>query len=144
MAHIGTSKFNNTKIHLLTKDYEAFVIREAESITDMQRRLNLIVNNLQGSSKVIPVGELNSKILESVTEEFNNKVIPMEANNVSEIPSNELMGNLMAEESVVERNKTRKKAKATKPTLAFNQQKLKGNLKVMMKTPRSSLKPKRR
>ncbi|GAA0141948.1 hypothetical protein LIER_42695 [Lithospermum erythrorhizon] len=46
MAHVGTSKVKNTKIRLLTKEYEAFEMREGESITDMQRRLNLIVNNL--------------------------------------------------------------------------------------------------
>ncbi|GAA0157108.1 hypothetical protein LIER_14445 [Lithospermum erythrorhizon] len=95
-------------------------MREGESITDMQKRLNLIMNNLQGLGKVIPMEELNCKIFESVTEEFNNKVCVIEeANNVNEIPSNELMGNLMAEELVVEINKPRKKANATKPTLAL-------------------------
>ncbi|GAA0174723.1 hypothetical protein LIER_28056 [Lithospermum erythrorhizon] len=120
MDHVGTSKVKNKKIRLLTQEYEAFEMREGESITDMQRRLNLIVNNLQGFGKGIPTGELNSKILGSVTEEFNNKVCVIEEeNNVSEIPSNELMGNLMVEELVVERNKTRKKGKSTKPTIVL-------------------------
>ncbi|GAA0144901.1 hypothetical protein LIER_05222 [Lithospermum erythrorhizon] len=105
MAHVGTSKFKNTKIRLLTQEYEAIEMREGESIKDMQNRLNLIVNNLKGIGNVISMGELNSKILEFVTEEFNNKVCVIEeANNVSEIPTNELMGNLMVEELVVERN----------------------------------------
>ncbi|GAA0172097.1 hypothetical protein LIER_25992 [Lithospermum erythrorhizon] len=89
-------------------------------IKDMQKRLNLVVNNLEGLGKFIPRGELNSKIIESVADDFNNKVCAIqEANNVSEIPTNELMGNLMATEMVVARIKARKKANQIKPTVAL-------------------------
>ncbi|GAA0175831.1 hypothetical protein LIER_41985 [Lithospermum erythrorhizon] len=95
-------------------------MQQGESIKDMQKRLNLIVNNLEGHGKSIPTREFNSKILESVTDDFNNKFCVIdEANNVSEIPTNELMGNLMAAEMVVARNKARKKANQIKPTLAL-------------------------
>ncbi|GAA0152844.1 hypothetical protein LIER_37574 [Lithospermum erythrorhizon] len=64
--------------------------------------------------------KLNSKILESVTDDFNNKVYAIEeANNISEIPTNELMENLMAAEMVVARIMARKKVKQIKPTLAL-------------------------
>ncbi|GAA0174443.1 hypothetical protein LIER_27832 [Lithospermum erythrorhizon] len=66
--------------------------------------------------KIIPTRELNSKSFESVTDDFNNKVCAIkEVNNDSEIPTNELMGNLMAAEMVV----ARKKANQIKPTLTL-------------------------
>ncbi|GAA0168876.1 hypothetical protein LIER_23487 [Lithospermum erythrorhizon] len=101
LTHVGTSKVKNSKIRLLTKEYKAFEMK-------------------QGLGKIIPMGELNSKILESVTDDFNNKVYAIEeANNVNEIPTNKLMGNLMATEMVVARIKVRKKANQIKPTFAL-------------------------
>ncbi|GAA0171711.1 hypothetical protein LIER_25683 [Lithospermum erythrorhizon] len=61
-----------------------------------------------------------TKILESITDDFNNNVCAIkEANNGSEIPINELMGNLMVAEMVVAKNKARKEANQIKPTLTL-------------------------
>ncbi|GAA0170192.1 hypothetical protein LIER_24504 [Lithospermum erythrorhizon] len=78
------------------------------------------MNNLEGLGNIIPTGELNSEILESVTANFKNEVCAIEeANNVSEILTNVLMRNLMAAEMVVAGNKARKKANQIKPTITL-------------------------
>ncbi|GAA0147931.1 hypothetical protein LIER_07510 [Lithospermum erythrorhizon] len=99
MTHVGITKVKNTKIRLLTKEYEAFEMKEGKEIS---------------------TGDLNSKILESVTEEYNHKVCAIEEiKNISEIPTVEIMGSLMTEELVVMRNKARRKGKQKK-TPALN------------------------
>ncbi|GAA0174327.1 hypothetical protein LIER_43971 [Lithospermum erythrorhizon] len=46
-AHVGTNQVKQTKIRLLTKEYQMFEMKEGESIADMHQRLNVILNNLE-------------------------------------------------------------------------------------------------
>ncbi|GAA0157649.1 hypothetical protein LIER_14875 [Lithospermum erythrorhizon] len=117
-------KFVQPKFDFI-KEYKAFEMKEGESIKYIKKLLNLIAINIEGLGKIVPTGELNSKILESITKDFNNKVCVIEeANNVSEILTNELIGNLMVAEMVV----ARKKVNHIKLTLALKSMKFQKNL----------------
>ena len=125
MTHVGTSQVRTTKIRLLTKEYEAFEQLDGESLSDMQQRFNLIVNNLKALGKTISTEDLNGKIMEAVNEDYRPKICAItESKDIRTMPVAELMGSLMAEECVVAKSRSKKKAKQNLALIAAQAKKL--------------------
>jgi len=64
-----------TKINLLTHDYELFFIKEKETIKKMFTRFNDITTTLEALGKVYSNGERVRKILSSLPRIWDPKVI---------------------------------------------------------------------
>lgn len=105
-THVGTSQVKMSKIRMLTTDYEAFKMKEGESLTDMHQRFTLITNNLSSLGKNFTTGEINGKILESLTSEFKAiKVAITVSKDITNMSKEELMGILLTEELDINKNK---------------------------------------
>ncbi|XP_070007565.1 uncharacterized protein [Nicotiana sylvestris] len=62
-AHEGTTQVKQSKIDILTIEYELFRIKDDESIQDMHTRFTSIINELHSLGDVIPKNKLVRKIL---------------------------------------------------------------------------------
>ena len=62
-AHEGTEQVKESKVDLLTTQYENFTMKEGESIHDMQTRFSSITNELRCLGEPIPTSKQVRKIL---------------------------------------------------------------------------------
>ncbi|XP_070014865.1 uncharacterized protein [Nicotiana sylvestris] len=62
-THEGTTQVKQSKIDMLTTEYELFRMKDDESIQDMHTRFTSIINELHSLGDVIPIKKLVSKIL---------------------------------------------------------------------------------
>ncbi|XP_070008281.1 uncharacterized protein [Nicotiana sylvestris] len=62
-AHEGTTQVKQSKIDMLTSEYELFRMKDEESIQDMHTRFTSIINDLYSLGDVIPRNKLVRKIL---------------------------------------------------------------------------------
>ncbi|XP_070011072.1 uncharacterized protein LOC142162657 [Nicotiana tabacum] len=62
-AHDGTTQVKQSKIDMLTTEYEFFKMKEDESIQDIHTRFTSIINELHSLREVIPTNKLVRKIL---------------------------------------------------------------------------------
>ncbi|VFQ88655.1 unnamed protein product [Cuscuta campestris] len=74
-THEGDKDTKATKIALGTSEYENFKMKAGESVQDMNKRFNLIVNNLSKLNKVYPTSEINTKIIFSLPREWHSLVV---------------------------------------------------------------------
>ena len=120
-THVGTSQVKDTKIRVLTSEYEAFKMKEGETVAAMHQRLNLIVNNLRALGKTYSTKDLNGKILASLTGEFFPKTCAItEAKDIGSLPTEDLIGSLLAFEVVLGAKKSQdKEAVKEKKSLAL-------------------------
>ena len=63
MIYEGTSKVRETKANLLVSEYEAFKMKQDESIFDMFFRLTILTNGLRSLGKSYSEYEIVRKIL---------------------------------------------------------------------------------
>ena len=63
----GTSEVRKTKANLLVSEYEAFKMKQDESISDMFSRLTILTNGLRSLEKSYSEYEIVRKILRSLT-----------------------------------------------------------------------------
>nr|XP_009757540.1 PREDICTED: uncharacterized protein LOC104210350 [Nicotiana sylvestris] len=68
-AHEGNTQVKQSKIDLITTEYELFRMKDDESIQDMHTRFTSIINELLSLGEVIPRNKLVRKIL-SVFAQF--------------------------------------------------------------------------
>ncbi|XP_075107081.1 uncharacterized protein LOC142180060 [Nicotiana tabacum] len=87
-AHEGTTQVKQSKIDMLTTEYELFRTKDDESIQDMHTRFTSIINELHSLGEIIPRNKLVRKILsvlpsswESKSECYHRGKGPAEANN---------------------------------------------------------------
>ncbi|XP_070023136.1 uncharacterized protein [Nicotiana sylvestris] len=77
-AHEGTIQVKQSKIDMLTTEYELFKIRDNESIQDMHTRFTSIINELHSLGKTIPKNKLELTIEEFIgnlkTYELRRKI----------------------------------------------------------------------
>ena len=90
----GTSEVRETKANLLVSEYEAFKMKQDESIFDIFSRLTILTNGLKSLGKSYSEYEIVRKILRSLTSAWHNNAIV----NFSSTNVDELIGSLMTYE----------------------------------------------
>ncbi|XP_070020905.1 uncharacterized protein LOC142181079 [Nicotiana tabacum] len=60
-AHEGTTQVKQSKIDMLTTEYELFRMKDDESIQDMHTRFTSIINELHSLGEIIPRNKLMRK-----------------------------------------------------------------------------------
>ena len=99
ITHLGTNKVKETKIKLLTKDFENFFMKQDEPIVDMITRFTDIINGLKGFDRKFTNGELVSKMLRSLSEDWNSlRMLIENTKDINTYPLEELYGTLMTYE----------------------------------------------
>ena len=99
VTHKGKNRVKETKIGMLTHEYELFSMKQKETITEMYNRFTTIVNNLKGLGKAYGNNELVKKILNSHPKNWEAKVTAIEESKDSNtFPMDELVGSLLTHE----------------------------------------------
>jgi gag-polypeptide of LTR copia-type/Zinc knuckle len=102
----GTTKVKDSKLRLITLEYELFKANPGEEIKDVSRRFNTIINNLQALGKVYTNKDIVNKMLNSLPKEWEAKVTAIEeANDMETLSLDELMGSLLTHEMKMNQNK---------------------------------------
>ncbi|XP_075082561.1 uncharacterized protein LOC142166868 [Nicotiana tabacum] len=73
-AHEGTTQVKQSKIDMLTTEYELFKMKDDESIQDMHTRFTSIINELHSLGETIPRNKLVRKILSVLPSSWKIKV----------------------------------------------------------------------
>ena len=103
-----------TKANMLVSEYEAFHMKNNESISEMYARLTLITNDLKSLSKTYSEYELIRKILRSLTPVWHTKVtVVEESRNLSSTMVDELIGSLMTYELKLKKTEEPEPSKKT-------------------------------
>lgn len=96
-THVGTSQVKDTKIRVLTAEYEGFKMKDDETISSMHQRLNLIINNLKALGKLYSMKDVNGKILSCLTKEYRPKTCAItESKDIGTLSTEDLVGSLLA------------------------------------------------
>ncbi|XP_070057518.1 uncharacterized protein [Nicotiana tomentosiformis] len=94
-AHEGTTQVKQSKIDMLTTEYELFRMKDVESIQDMHTLFTSIINKLHSLGEIIPRNKLVRKILSVLPGSWENKVNAIiEAKDLQKLTIDELIGNL--------------------------------------------------
>ena len=78
ITHEGINQVKESKISMLTLDYEMFKMKLKERIKEMSDRFTDIVNGLKGLGKVYPNKEMVKKMLNSLPKSWEAKVTIIE------------------------------------------------------------------
>jgi hypothetical protein len=110
-AHEGTSKVKSSRIQLLTTKFESLRMQEDETIQDYYMNVLDIANSFDSLGEKLSDEKLVRKILRSLPKRFDMKVTAIEeAQDVSNMQVEELIGSLQNFELVVD-NRSEKKGK---------------------------------
>ena len=99
MTYEGINRVKETKIGMLTHEYELFIMQSVETIFDMYNWFTTIVKNLKGFEKTYANKELVKKILYSLPKSWEAKVTTIEeSKDPNTFPLDELVGSLLTHE----------------------------------------------
>jgi len=99
VTHEGTSKVKETKISVLVHRFELFKMKDKETIAEMFTRFTDITNSLIALGKKYSQVEMVRKLLRALTSDWEKKTTAIEeANDISKLTVEDLIGNLMAYE----------------------------------------------
>ncbi|KAK2979096.1 hypothetical protein RJ640_005847 [Escallonia rubra] len=99
VTHEGTNQVKETKINMLVQQYEAFKMKEHESINEMYSIFTFIINGLKLLGKIYPEKEIVRKVLRSLPKRWEAKLTAIqEANDLNVLKLEELVGSLMTHE----------------------------------------------
>ena len=102
VTHEGTSQVKESKIALLSNQYEMFKMQSNESITSWFDRYTTIVNQLNQLGRVIPEDEMVKRLLRSLPKSWRSTVIAIrEAKDLNRISLDEICGSLLTYEQEV-------------------------------------------
>ncbi|XP_075097895.1 uncharacterized protein LOC142175215 [Nicotiana tabacum] len=73
-AHEGTTQVKQSKIDMLTNEYELFRMKDDESIQDMHTRFTSIINEVHSLGEIFPRNKLVRKILSVLPGSWESKV----------------------------------------------------------------------
>ncbi|XP_019224828.1 PREDICTED: uncharacterized protein LOC109206461 [Nicotiana attenuata] len=105
-----------SKIDMLTTEYELFRMKDDESIQDMHTRLTSIINEIYSLGEIIPRNKLVRKILSVLPSSWESKVNAIiEAKDLQELTIDELVDNLKTYEM-----KKKKDSERREPTKEKN------------------------
>ncbi|XP_070015996.1 uncharacterized protein [Nicotiana sylvestris] len=94
-THKGTTQVEQSKIDMLTTEYELCRMKDDESIKDMHTRFTSIINELHSLGEVILGNKLVRNILNILPSSWESKVNAItEANDLQELTIDELVRNL--------------------------------------------------
>ncbi|XP_049391385.1 uncharacterized protein LOC125855684 [Solanum stenotomum] len=94
-THEGTHRAKESKVDMLTTQYENFIMEEGETILEMNSRFTSITNELRGLCEPILVSKQVRKILKVLLKSWQSKVDAItEAKDIMTIHMDELIGNL--------------------------------------------------
>ncbi|VFQ95651.1 unnamed protein product [Cuscuta campestris] len=100
ITYEGTPEVRESKIDLLTHEYELFAMKENELVEDMFGRFSNIINDLDMLGKTLTDKELVRKILRSLTKEWESKVNSIyEGRDYNVVTYDGLRGNLITYET---------------------------------------------
>ncbi|XP_042944495.1 uncharacterized protein LOC122278367, partial [Carya illinoinensis] len=112
VTYEGTSQVKESKIYILTHEYEMFKMNDDESISSMHTRFTNIINSLTALGKVYSKVEIVRKILNSLPKRWESKVTAiLEARDLKKLEVNELIGSLITLDSGCSRHMTGDKTK---------------------------------
>ncbi|XVE95530.1 hypothetical protein REPUB_Repub02eG0105500 [Reevesia pubescens] len=116
VTHGGTSQVNESKITLLSHQYEMFKMQPGEDMAAMFDRFTNIANKLKQLGKEILENELVKKLLRSLPKSWKPKVIAIkEAKNLNTISLDEVCGSLLThKQEMKEDEEEEKKENAAK------------------------------
>ncbi|XP_059292327.1 uncharacterized protein LOC132045760 [Lycium ferocissimum] len=102
-------KVKNSKIDMLTTEYEMFKMKEGESIHDMHTRFTSIINELHSLGEVITTAKLVIKLLGVLPDSWDSKVNTIsEAEDLSTLTVDELNRKLKTNEMKMSMKKEEK------------------------------------
>ncbi|XP_070004781.1 uncharacterized protein [Nicotiana sylvestris] len=114
-AHEGTTQIKQSKIDMLTTEYELVRLKDDESIQDMHTRFTSIINELHSLREVIPRNKLVRKVLSVLRGSWESKVnVITEAKDLQTLTMDELIGNLKTYEMKRQRDNERREPKKEK------------------------------
>ena len=117
VTHEGTNKVKQTKISPLQNQFSSFRMKPNETIVDMYSRFQTIQHDLMALGVKFTNFDLVSRILNSLSQEWERKVLAIEeANDLSTLLVEELIGNLMSYEANLQ---ARKEQNVEKKSIAF-------------------------
>ncbi|XP_070005956.1 EH domain-containing and endocytosis protein 1-like [Nicotiana sylvestris] len=115
MAHEGTTQVKQSKIDMLTTEYELFRMKDNESIQDMNTRFTSIINELHSLGKVISRNKLVRKVISVLPGSWESKVNAItEANDLKNLTMDGLITNLNTYEMKRQRDSERREPKKEK------------------------------
>ena len=121
ITHEGTNKVKQAKIAMLKSQFQNFKMKPNETINDMYSRFQTIHHALIGLGQKYSDFDVVSTVLHSLTSEWEGKVLAIEeANDLSVMKPDELIGNLMSYEANLQ---ARKEQKEEKKNVAFHVEK---------------------
>ena len=99
VIHEGTTDVRRARNHTLVFKYEAFQMKNGETISEHQTRFTHIVNHLLGLGKTFEEEELNIKILNCLTRSWEPKITTIkESKNLATMTMKALISKLLAYE----------------------------------------------
>ncbi|XP_070014744.1 uncharacterized protein [Nicotiana sylvestris] len=115
MEHVGTTQVKQSKIDMLTTEYELFKMKDDESIQDMHTRFTSIINELYSLGEIIPRNKLVRKILSVLPSSWESKVNAIsKVKDLQALTMDELIGNLKTYEMKRKKDSERRKPKKEK------------------------------
>ncbi|XP_070050879.1 uncharacterized protein [Nicotiana tomentosiformis] len=113
--HEETTHVKQSKIDMLTTEYELFRMKDDESIQDMHTRFTSIINKLHSLGEIIPRNKLVRKILYVLPSSWESKVNAItEAKDLQKLTMDELVGNLKTYEMMKKKDNERRELKKEK------------------------------
>ena len=99
VTHEGTTDVRRVRKHTLVSKYEAFQMKNGETISELQTRFTHIVNHLLGLGKIFEDEELNIKILNCLSRTWEPKITGIkESKNLATMTIEALFDKLLAYE----------------------------------------------
>ncbi|XP_070044871.1 uncharacterized protein [Nicotiana tomentosiformis] len=114
-AHGGTTQVKQSKIDMLTTEYELFKMKDDESIQDMHTRFTSIINEPHSLGEIIPRNKLVRKVLSVLPSSWESKVNAItEAKDLQTLTMGELVENLKTYEMKRKKDSERRGPKKDK------------------------------
>ncbi|VFR00767.1 unnamed protein product [Cuscuta campestris] len=114
----GDKDTKATKIALGTSEYENFKMKAGESVQDMNKQFNLIVNNLSKLNKVHPTSEINTKIIFSLPREWHSLVVNL-LPKCADVETSTIWSSLYSHELLLKKMKGEEQVPVIKKTMAL-------------------------
>ncbi|MDV3167264.1 MAG: hypothetical protein Q8784_02515 [Vigna little leaf phytoplasma] len=104
VTHEGTNQVKESKLAMLVRDYELFMMKQNESISEMFTRFTNITNGLKAYGKEYTRGEVNRKVLDALPKAWQPKTLAIEeSKDLRLLPIEELIGSLLTYEMKIKR-----------------------------------------
>ncbi|VFQ90307.1 unnamed protein product [Cuscuta campestris] len=117
-THEGDKDTKATKIALGTSEYENFKMKAGESVQDMNKRFNLIINNLSKLNKLYPTSEINTKIIFSLPREWHSLVVNL-LPKCADVETSTIWSSLYTHELLLKKMKEEEQVPIIKKTMAL-------------------------